>query len=89
MGRGCRHRNQKLVVKVKNRKLLSFDLQHKRKNETLPADKVKPLCYKKVSQSDFNLLTKRNARYCQKFYEKKRRYGTTEFTEKFSVVSML
>ncbi len=32
------HRNQKLVVKVKNRKLLSFDLQHKRKNETLPAD---------------------------------------------------
>jgi hypothetical protein len=34
-------------------------------------------------------LTKRNARYCQKFYAKKRRYGTTEFTEKFSVVSML
>jgi hypothetical protein len=28
-------------------------------------------------------------RYCQKFYEKRRRYGTTEFTEKFSVVSML
>jgi hypothetical protein len=47
MGRSCLHRNQKLVVNVKNRKLLLFDLQHRRKNETLPADKVKPLCYKK------------------------------------------
>jgi hypothetical protein len=27
--------------------------------------------------------------YCQKFYEKRRRDGTTEFTEKFSVVSKL
>jgi len=44
------------------------------------------------------IFSKKRFRYCQKFYEKRRRYGTTEYTvfdvelrrnEKFSVVSML